>query len=117
MMNKITNTLRGLEKFNSMGVNLQTIRPTANLSIIQTNEPRTISLRTIKLQLQNTWQQFFGKTPELKTESRVKTYEEMTGPKGLPFFGSALDYTFLGPYSPKEYTTALKDRHQKLVYF
>ena len=113
MMNQITKTLRGLEKFNSMGVNLQTIRPTANISIIQTNEPRLVSIKKLKLQLQNGLQQLFGKTPELKTESRVKSYGEMAGPKGLPFFGSALDYTFLGPYSPKEYTTALKDRHQK----
>jgi len=112
-MNQITKTLRGLEKFNSRGVSLQTTRPTAQLSVTQTNEPPIISLEKLKLQLQNGLQQLFGKTPELKTESRVKSYGEMAGPKGLPFFGSALDYTFLGPYSPKEYTIALKDRHEK----
>ena len=116
-MNRITKTLRELEKINLNGVNLQTIRPTAHLSVTQTEQPQTISLKKLKLQLQNRLQQFFGKTPDLKTESRVKSYGEMAGPKGLPFFGSALDYTFLGPYSPKEYTTALKDRHQKLVNF
>ena len=92
---------------------VQAIRRSAQLSFTQTDQPQTISLKKLKLQLQNGLQQLLDKTPELKTESRVKSYGEMAGPKGLPFFGSALDYTFLGPYSPKEYTTALKDRHQK----
>ena len=104
---------KGLVTLPFQATKVQAIRRTAQLSVTQTDQPQTISLKKLKLQLQNGLQQLFGKTPELKTESRVKSYGEMAGPKGLPFFGSALDYTFLGPYSPKEYTTALKDRHQK----
>ncbi len=37
---------------------------------------------------------------------------DLPGPRGLPLLGSALDYTMLGPYSPNEFTVALRDRHE-----
>ena len=104
---------KGLVTLPFQATKVQAIRRSAQFSVTQTDQPQSVSLRKLKRQLQNGLHQIFSKTPELKTESRVKSYGEMAGPKGLPFFGSALDYTFLGPYSPKEYTTALKDRHEK----
>ena len=98
-MNLIDKSSRGFVKFPFKGVSFQISRQTTQLSNNNIN----------------VWQQLFGKVPKQKNESEVKSYDEMVGPKGLPFLGSALDYTFLGPYSPKEYTIALKDRHQKLV--
>ena len=112
-MNIIEKSSRGIVKFPFRGHNHQIIRQTAQLVATQATQPQTISIQKIKQQIENGWQQLFGKVPKLNVESKVKSYDEMVGPKGLPFFGSALDYTFMGPYSPKEYTTALKDRHQK----
>jgi len=51
--------------------------------------------------------------PNQKTLSATKSYSEIPGPTGLPFFGSALEYTFLGRFSPKEFDKALKERHTR----
>ena len=43
----------------------------------------------------------------------VKSYDRIPGPKGIPFLGSALEYTMFGKFSPKEYHKALEHRHNK----
>ena len=46
-------------------------------------------------------------------ESSAKPYSSIPGPKGLPLLGSALEYTMLGKFSPKEYNKALEYNHNK----
>jgi len=45
--------------------------------------------------------------------AKAKPYLSIPGPKGLPFLGSALQYTALGKFSPKEYHKALEYNHNK----
>ncbi|KAJ8042270.1 Cytochrome P450 10 [Holothuria leucospilota] len=44
---------------------------------------------------------------------RVKPYEEVPGPVGLPFIGSLLDYVGNGPYSMKKMHLAIIDRFRQ----
>ena len=53
------------------------------------------------------------KKENLDASAEVKPYLSIPGPKGLPLLGSALQYTALGKFSPKEYHKALEYNHKK----
>ena len=45
--------------------------------------------------------------------ANAKPFSSIPGPKGLPLLGSALEYTFIGRFTPKEYHKALMHRHRR----
>ncbi|XP_039260048.2 cytochrome P450 CYP12A2-like [Styela clava] len=56
----------------------------------------------------------FSKTDYGTTvSSNTRAYSDIPGPRGLPLLGSVLDYTFLGPFSPRQFHKALLSRHSK----
>ena len=60
--------------------------------------------------------QFFLPAPQNNSaaiHSSAKPYNSIPGPKSLPGFGSALDYTKIGKFSAQEFHVALRDRHNK----
>ena len=71
----------------------------------------TVTLENIKKKIIP----FFS--PFQKTRSgfkaTAKPYHCIPGPRGIPVFGSALDYTVLGKFSPQEFHVALQNRHKK----
>lgn len=50
---------------------------------------------------------------ERAANTSTKYYSEIPGPRSLPFLGSVLDYTFLGPFTPRKFHEAIFARHEK----
>ena len=46
-------------------------------------------------------------------QASSKPFSCIPGAKGLPVFGSALDYTVIGKFSPQHFHVALRSRHEK----
>lgn len=57
----------------------------------------------------------FGPKHDSASFNSTKSYSSIPGPKGLPILGSVLDYTFLGPFSAREFNVAMKARHERYI--
>ena len=87
------------------------VKPSAASSqpIINNKQTQKIVNRYVK-KLQRYFASFDNQDEEA---TAVKPYSRIPGPKGLPLLGSALQYTALGKFSPKEYHKALEYNHNK----
>ena len=88
-----------------------------NFQLQSNNDAREVvnsAVKNFARRLAKVFRRLHRSQVDSKSTSRsAKPYTDIPGPKGLPLFGSALSYTALGKFSPKEYDKALRHRHKK----
>ena len=100
-------------------VSTQNIKASAATTTAASSQAQVISIRTQKYgnsimkKLQKYLTTFTTKNSKSEEPAAVQPYANIPGPRGLPLLGSALNYTALGKFSPKEYHKALQYNHKK----